>query len=75
MAEPKPISLVQVDADDYAGPTPKPYKVVGDIPGGSGYTLPAATTSTLGGVKKAAAPGTQDFAGLYAALQAAGIIA
>lgn len=39
------------------------------------YTLPAATTGAIGGVKQAAVPATEDFAGLIAVLQAAGIVA
>lgn len=53
-------------------------------PGAAGpsYTLPAATTSSLGGVKKgsavanaAAAPTKEEFNALLASLRAAGIIA
>lgn len=36
MANPKPIALTQVDEVDYSGPEPKPYVVVGPIPGGGG---------------------------------------
>lgn len=32
MADPKPISITQIDADDYEGPTPQPFAVVGDLP-------------------------------------------
>lgn len=54
-----------------------------DLGGGGGsYTLPAATTSTLGGVKQAAAvadaSGTvtaENFNGLLSALRTAGILA
>ena len=70
---PKPITVEYIDPASFNGKyAPKPYQIVGTAPGA--YTLPAATTATLGGVKKAAAPATQDFTGLYAALQAAGII-
>lgn len=51
-------------------------------PAGSSYTLPAATTSALGGVKMAAAvadaaaaPTMEEFNGLLASLRAAGILA
>lgn len=51
-------------------------------PAGPSYTLPAATTEALGGVKQAAAvadaaaaPTQTDFNGLLAALRAAGILA
>lgn len=51
-------------------------------PAGPSYTLPAATTSTLGGVKMAtavadadAAPTMEEFNGLLASLRAAGILA
>lgn len=44
MAEPKPISLTQVDAADYDGKgAPQPFVVVGDVPGAGGG--PAAVTS------------------------------
>lgn len=33
--DPKPIALTQVDAEDYSGPAPQPFVVVGDIPGSS----------------------------------------
>lgn len=70
---PKPITVEYVDPASFNGKyAPKPYVIVGNAPGA--YTLPAATPTTLGGVKKAAAPATQDFTGLYAALQAAGVI-
>jgi len=36
MVAPKPIKLTQVDADDYQGADPKPYVVIGPIPGGGG---------------------------------------
>ena len=53
-----------------------------DIGGGSSYVLPAATTSSLGGVKMAAhvadaageTPTAAGFNGLVAALEAAGIL-
>lgn len=51
-------------------------------PAGPSYTLPAATTSALGGVKMAAAvadaaaaPTMEEFNGLLASLRAAGILA
>ena len=51
-------------------------------PAGTSYTLPAATTSALGGVKMAAAvadagaaPTMEEFNGLLASLRAAGILA
>lgn len=51
-------------------------------PAGPSYTLPAATTSALGGVKMAAAvadaaaaPTVEEFNGLLASLRAAGILA
>lgn len=51
-------------------------------PAGSSYTLPAATTSALGGVKMAAAvsdaaaaPTMEEFNSLLASLRAAGILA
>lgn len=51
-------------------------------PSGPSYTLPAATTSALGGVKMAAAvanvaaaPTMEEFNGLLASLRAAGILA
>lgn len=51
-------------------------------PAGPSYTLPAATTSALGGVRMAAAvedaaaaPTMEDFNGLLASLRAAGILA
>ena len=51
-------------------------------PAGTSYTLPAATTSALGGVKMAAAvadvaaaPTAEEFNGLLASLRAAGILA
>ena len=51
-------------------------------PAGPSYTLPAATTSALGGVKvaaavadAAAAPTMEEFNGLLASLRAAGILA
>lgn len=51
-------------------------------PAGSSYTLPAATTSALGGVKMAAAvadaaaaPTMEEFNGLLASLRAAGVLA
>lgn len=51
-------------------------------PAGTSYTLPAATTSALGGVKMAAAvadvaaaPTVEEFNGLLASLRAAGILA
>lgn len=57
------------------------FKNLKGTPGAS-YTLPAATTSTLGGVKQAAAvndaaaaPTMEEFNGLLAALRSAGILA
>lgn len=54
----------------------------GQGPAGPSYTLPAATTSALGGVKMAAAvadaaaaPTMEEFNGLLASLRAAGILA
>jgi hypothetical protein len=51
-------------------------------PAGATYTLPAATTAALGGVKQAAAvadvaaaPTMEEFNGLLASLRAAGILA
>lgn len=51
-------------------------------PAGPSYTLPAATTSALGGVKMAAAvadaaaaPTMEEFNGLLASLRAAGVLA
>ena len=51
-------------------------------PAGPSYTLPAATTAALGGVKQAAAvsdvaaaPTTEEFNSLLASLRAAGILA
>ena len=38
----KPISLTQVDPGSYAGPTPQPYVLVGDLPSAS-YTETALT--------------------------------
>ncbi len=32
MAAPKPITLTQTDAEDYAGPDPQPFTVVGALP-------------------------------------------
>ena len=53
-----------------------------DLGGGSSYTLPAATTGALGGVKMAAAVTdasdavtAENFNGLLASLRAAGILA
>lgn len=64
------------------GPYMKAY-IKGDSGGGSSYELPAATTSTLGGVKMAAhvasAAGdtvtNAEFEALLDALEAAGIVA
>lgn len=36
--DPKPIALTQVDDEDYTGPAPQPFVVVGEIPGGSAIT-------------------------------------
>lgn len=47
----------------------------GDTGGGSSYELPAATTSTLGGVKMAARVDGSDGTAIVAALVAAGIMA
>lgn len=52
------------------GPYMKAY-----IKGGSSYELPAATTSTLGGVKMAAHVDGSDGTAIVAALVAAGIMA
>lgn len=41
----KPISLTQVDTGDYAGPKPKAYVVVGDIPVGDPVSLTAVPAS------------------------------
>ena len=75
----KNIKVVDEPGD---GPYMEAY-IDGDAGGGSSYELPAATTSTLGGVKMAAhvasAAGenvTQaEFEALLDALEAAGIVA
>ena len=43
--DPKPISLVYVDPEDYTGLEPQPFAVVGAAPGGGGEQFtPVATT-------------------------------
>lgn len=56
------------------GPYMKAY-IKGGSGGGSSYVLPAATTSTLGGVKMAAHVDGSDGTAIVAALVAAGIMA
>lgn len=68
---PEPVQFVGSGTKSNGTQAPDYLYLVGNLPAGS---VAAATTSVAGVVKKAAAPGTQDFAGLYAALQAAGII-
>lgn len=47
---PKPISLTQVDAIDYAGSnTPQPFVVVGDVPGGATVGTVTAALEALDG--------------------------
>lgn len=46
MVQPTPISLTQIDEDDYSGYTPKPFAVIGEIPAGSG---PAGTNIIASG--------------------------
>lgn len=36
MTAPKPITLTQVDEQDYAGPDPQHFAVIGQMPGGGG---------------------------------------
>ncbi|ADP02462.1 hypothetical protein [Salmonella phage PVPSE1] len=65
--------------------TGKSISVADLVEGGAGYTLPAATTTTLGGVKKASGQADSvatdvetlvaDFNGLLAKLKSAGIMA
>lgn len=47
MPAPKPISLTQVDAEDYDGPTPQPYAVIGEVPIPE-YDLAAALEAITG---------------------------
>lgn len=47
MADSKPISITQVDAGNYSGPTPKPYVVVGDIPGTGGPEITPQVAPTI----------------------------
>lgn len=49
MPSPKPISLEQEAAASYAGPEPKPYVLVGELPAGSvtpGVAVANATDAT-----------------------------
>lgn len=45
MANPKPITLTQVDEADYEGYTPQPFVLVGDVPAGDPVTLTAVPES------------------------------
>lgn len=44
MAAPKPITLVAVDEEDYAGPTPQPFSLVGGFPAADAPTQAAFNT-------------------------------
>lgn len=67
----KNIKVVDEPGD---GPFMEAY-IDGDVGGGSSYELPAATTSTIGGVKMAAHVDGSDGTAIVAALVAAGIMA
>lgn len=61
---------------DEPGDGPYMEAYIDELPDGSGsYVLPAATTSTLGGVKMAAHVDGSDGTAIVAALVAAGIMA
>lgn len=74
--------LEQGVANEQVGPQGPKGEQGPQGPAGATYTLPAATTAALGGVKQAAAvedvaaaPTMEEFNGLLASLRAAGILA
>lgn len=69
--DPKPISLTQTDAEDYEGPTPQPFTVVGTIPG-AGITPQEAPV--IDSTPADAAAVAADLQNVVDALVAAGVL-
>jgi len=72
MARPQPITLTQIDANDYTGYTPKPVVVVGPIPGTSPEIDPQPAPTIDDSPADAAAVAT-DLQSVVDALVAAGV--
>jgi hypothetical protein len=72
MVDAKPIALTQVAEEDYEGPTPKPFVVVGDIPGTDAEIEPQAAPVIDDDPADAAAVAT-DLQAVVDALVAAGV--
>ncbi len=69
MVRPQPITLTQIDAQDYEGYSPKPVQVVGSLPG----AIDPQTAPTIDDTPTDAAAVATDLQSVVDALIAAGV--
>jgi len=72
MVRPQPITLTQIDANNYTGFTPKPVVVVGSLPG-VGAEITPQTAPTIDDTPTDAAAVATDLQSVVDALVAAGV--